>query len=78
MYTVKEELIKITSNIFQIKESEVTFLVKDGIQWDSIKNIELITSIEMFFNIEFKEEEIIQINRFEQVIELVLIKVENA
>ena len=78
MYTVKEELIKITSNIFQIKESEVTFLVKDGIQWDSIKNIELITSIEMFFDIEFKEEEIFQINRFEQVIELVLIKVENA
>ena len=78
MYTVKEELIKITSNIFQIKESEVTFLVKDGLQWDSIKNIELITSIEMFFDIEFKEEEIFQINRFEQVIELVLIKVENA
>jgi acyl carrier protein len=78
MYTVKEELIKITSNIFQIKESEVAFLVKDGIQWDSIKNIELITSIEMFFNIEFREEEIIQVNRFEQIIELVLIKVENA
>ena len=78
MYTVKEELIKITSNIFQIKESEVAFLVKDGIQWDSIKNIELITSIEMFFNIEFREEEIIQVNRFEQIIELVLLKVENA
>ena len=78
MYTVKEELIKIASNIFQIKESEVAFLVKDGIQWDSIKNIELITSIEMFFNIEFREEEIIQVNRFEQIIELVLLKIENA
>ena len=67
---MKTEVIDIVSNILNIKKSKIT--ENSGIntieQWDSLKHMQIISSIEEEYKIEFSEQELINSNNVKKLI----------
>ena len=70
---MEKKLRKIMSQILSIKEDEITSNSSpDNIpEWDSLKHMNLILAIEQEFNINFEDEEIIQMLSFEIILEFI-------
>lgn len=63
------KLKEILSEVFEIKENTISMdLTKDDIDnWDSLKQMDLVVSIEEGFNIELEMEEIIKMDSIENI-----------
>ena len=67
---------KIISNVFNIKEEEVKpSLTKEDVgSWDSLKQMDLIFSLEENYNIQFEIEEIAKMNSIEEIVSVLFKK----
>ena len=67
---------KIISNVFNIKEEDVKpSLTKEDVgSWDSLKQMDLIFSLEESYNIQFEIEEIAKMNSIEEIVSVLLKK----
>lgn len=70
---MEQRLIKIITEVFEIKESEIhPGLSKDDVSnWDSLKHMDLVVSLESEFNIELEIEDIIKLVTIKDIIEVV-------
>ena len=61
---MEKKLLKIISDVFEIKEADIKMeLTKENISnWDSLKHMDLIVSIENEFNITLDIDDIINLN----------------
>ena len=70
---IKIKVIDVISNVFNIEKSKINQKMDsdnmDG--WDSLKHMNLIIALEEEFNINFQDFEIIQINSFKKIIEVI-------
>ena len=70
---IKIKVIDVISNVFNIEKSKINQKMNsdnvDG--WDSLKHMNLIIALEEEFNINFQDFEIIQINSFKKIIEVI-------
>ena len=71
-----DKLVKLLSDVFEIKENEITIdLVKDDIDsWDSLKQMDLVLSIENNYDISLEMEEIVKMNSFDSIKNCILNK----
>ena len=68
-----DKLVKLLSDVFEIKEIELTLdLVKDDIDsWDSLKQMDLVVSIENNYNISLEMEEIVKMSSVKSIVEII-------
>ena len=68
-----DKLVKLLSDVLEIKENEITLdLVKDDIDsWDSLKQMDLVISIENSYNISLEMEEIVKMNSIKSIVEII-------
>ncbi|MBC7430410.1 MAG: acyl carrier protein [Bacteriovorax sp.] len=66
------KLQKIFSDILEINPEQVTERsTMDNLdEWDSMKHLELVMSIESEFNVSFEVHEIVELNTVEKIIEI--------
>jgi len=64
-----EKLKQIMSNIFEINEDEVTdeSSIDNVENWDSLRHLDLILSIEETFNVSVSEEEMVEMISFADI-----------
>lgn len=68
-----DKLVKLLSDVFEIKENEITIdLVKDDIDsWDSLKQMDLVLSIENNYDISLEMEEIVKMISVKSIVETI-------
>lgn len=68
-----DKLVKLLSDVFEIKENEITIdLVKDDIDsWDSLKQMDLVLSIENNYDISLEMEEIVKMMSVKSIVETI-------
>lgn len=68
-----DKLVKLLSDVFEIKENEITIdLVKDDIDsWDSLKQMDLVLSIENNYDITLEMEEIVKMSSVKSIVEII-------
>ena len=68
-----DKLVKLLSDVFEIKENEITIdLVKDDIDsWDSLKQMDLVLSIENNYDISLEMEEIVKMSSLKSIVEII-------
>ena len=68
-----DKLVKLLSDVFEIKENEITIdLVKDDIDsWDSLKQMDLVLSIENNYDISLEMEEIGKMSSLKSIVEII-------
>ena len=68
-----DKLVKLLSDVFEIKENEITIdLVKDDIDsWDSLKQMDLVLSIENNYDISLEMEEIVKMSSVKSIVEII-------
>jgi acyl carrier protein len=71
-----DKLKEILAEVFELKISEVTSnLTKEDVSnWDSLTHMDLVTSLENGFDIEFEMMEIVQLISVEKIIEILHLK----
>jgi acyl carrier protein len=69
----RNELIQVFRAVFPDSDDElITELVQDSSEeWDSLKQIELITEVEDFFELSFTNSEIVEMNSFQAILDYV-------
>ncbi len=67
---MNETLTRLLANVFGMRETEVSLdLKKDDIgNWDSLRQMDLVTSLEREFNIVLELDDIIRINSFGDIV----------
>lgn len=67
---MRERLFKLLSNVFDVETKEINeSLTKDSIyKWDSLVQMDLVTSIEKEFNIELSMEDILIMDSVRNII----------
>ena len=67
---LEKKLNKIFMNIFQLKNKEVNknISMQNINKWDSLNHIGLISEIEENFNIQFKDNEIVDMTSYKSII----------
>ena len=67
-----KKLIGVLANVFRLRESEVQpNLKKEDIgNWDSLRQMDLVTSLEREFEVILELEDIIRINSFQDIDEI--------
>lgn len=70
---MNSKLVKLLSDVFEIKENEITIdLVKDDIDsWDSLKQMDLVLSIENNYDISLEMEEIVKMSSLKSIVEII-------
>lgn len=70
---MNSKLVKLLSDVFEIKENEITIdLVKDDIDsWDSLKQMDLVLSIENSYDINLEMEEIVKMSSVKSIVEII-------
>ena len=70
---MNSKLVKLLSDVFEIKENEITIdLVKDDIDsWDSLKQMDLVLSIENNYDISLEMEEIVKMSSVKSIVEII-------
>jgi acyl carrier protein len=73
---MNEKLQEILAEVFELKTSEITQnLTKEDLSnWDSLTQMDLVTSLENGFDIEFEIMEIVQLVSVEKIIEILYLK----
>jgi acyl carrier protein len=68
-----DKLVKLLSDVFEIKAIEITIdLVKDDIDsWDSLKQMDLVLSIENSYDITLEMEEIVKMSSVKSIVEII-------
>jgi acyl carrier protein len=68
-----DKLLKLLSDVFEIKAIEITIdLVKDDIDsWDSLKQMDLVLSIENSYDITLEMEEIVKMSSVKSIVEII-------
>ena len=68
-----DKLVKLLSDVFEIKETEITIdLVKDDIDsWDSLKQMDLVLSIENNYDISLEMGEIVKMSSVKSIVEMI-------
>ena len=71
-----ERIKQIMSAVFEVPANEIneSSSTDNVYQWDSIRHLNLVVSLEEEFEIEFEEEEIINLLNFELIKEIVTSK----
>ncbi len=69
---MNSKIMEILAEIFEIKVSDIKIdLTKDDIDgWDSLTQMDLVTSIEKEFNVELEMLEIVEMTSIEKIIEI--------
>jgi acyl carrier protein len=67
--SIGENLRNILSEVLEIEDFNVEISMEHIQSWDSLKHIQLITSIEDFFDIEIQFEDAIEMISMESIIE---------
>ena len=69
---LSKKLISILSEVFNLKESEINIsLTKDAISsWDSLKQMDLVTTLEEKFDITLEIQDILKINSVKTICEI--------
>jgi len=76
MINVGSELKKIFQSVLGLSHNFSDNATIESVQsWDSLSHINLIFAIEEFFNININEEEMIQMNNYETIVNIVSEKV---
>ena len=77
--TMKEKLMAILSDFFETKESELKMdFNKENISnWDSLRQMDLVVSIENEFNIVLDIADIVKMNSIREIFEVVESKLTN-
>ncbi len=67
---MNETLTRLLANVFGMRETEVSLdLKKDDIgNWDSLRQMDLVTSLEREFNIVLELDDIVRINSFGDIV----------
>ncbi|MBD01342.1 MAG: acyl carrier protein [Crocinitomicaceae bacterium] len=70
---MNSKLVKLLSDVFEMKEIEITIdLVKDDIDsWDSLKQMDLVLSIENNYDITLEMEEIVKMSSVKSIVEII-------
>ena len=70
---MNSKLVKLLSDVFEMKEIEITIdLVKDDIDsWDSLKQMDLVLSIENNYDISLEMEEIVKMSSVKSIVEII-------
>ena len=70
---MNSKLVKLLSDVFDMKEIEITIdLVKDDIDsWDSLKQMDLVLSIENNYDITLEMEEIVKMSSVKSIVEII-------
>ena len=70
---MNSKLVKLLSDVFEMKENEITIdLVKDDIDsWDSLKQMDLVLSIENNYDISLEMEEIVKMSSVKSIVEII-------
>ena len=70
---IKTKVIDVIFNVFNIDKSKINqkMDLDNTDDWDSLKHMNLIIALEEEFNINFQDSEIIQINSFNKIIEVI-------
>ena len=74
---MEEQLKLLFANTLNIETSKITNDLKMGdvSNWDSLGHLNLITAIEEEFNIFFSNDEIVELNSFENFYDLLITKI---
>ena len=70
MNKIDEKINKIFKNAFK-SHGELSTITRDLNEWDSLKHMDLVMSLEKEFQITFEVEEIIQINNINDCIKII-------
>ncbi len=73
---MKDKLVKVLSEVFNLKADQITEgLTKDQISsWDSLRQMDLVNSLEEAFGIVFEMEEIFKMNSTDAIIDVLKLK----
>jgi acyl carrier protein len=73
---MNERLLKILASVFEIKEVNISLeLKKDDIDsWDSLKQMDLVVSLEEGYGIVLEMEEIVKMNSVQSIVDILSIK----
>ena len=71
-----EKLKSLLADVFELKESEITEnLTKDYVSnWDSLTQMDLVSSLEREFEVEFEMLEIVQLISVKKIIDILISK----
>jgi len=71
-----EKLKSLLADVFELKESEITEnLTKDYVSnWDSLTQMDLVSSLEREFEVEFEMLEIVQLISIKNIIDILKLK----
>ena len=71
---MEKDVIKIISEVLEVQESKIS--IKTGIgdipEWDSIKQMQIIISLEEEYGIEFSEDGLVEANNVKKLCEHIL------
>ncbi len=67
---MNENLTRLLANVFSLRETDINLeLKKDDIgNWDSLRQMDLVTSLERDFNIVLELDDIVRLNSFADVV----------
>tara|TARA_B100001287_G_scaffold106033_1_gene89227 strand:+ start:7404 stop:7634 length:231 start_codon:yes stop_codon:yes gene_type:complete len=70
---MNNKLVKLLSDVFEMKENEINIdLVKNDIDsWDSLKQMDLVLSIENNYDISLEMEEIVKMSSIKSIVEII-------
>ena len=70
---MNNKLVKLLSDVFEMKENEINIdLVKNDIDsWDSLKQMDLVLSIENSYDITLEMEEIVKMISVKSIVEII-------
>jgi acyl carrier protein len=70
---MNDKLLKLLSEVFEVKESDINIdMTKEDIDnWDSLKQMDLVVSIEKEYGIELEMEEIVNLNSIKAIVEVI-------
>lgn len=73
---MNEKLIKILAEVFEIKESAVQLDLTNGDidSWDSLRQMDLVVSLEEGFDISLEIEDIIAMNSVQSIVDVLTAK----
>lgn len=69
---MNEKLLKLLACVFEVKEDTISLELKkeDIDSWDSLKQMDLIVSLEEGFDISLEMDEIIQMNSVQTIVDV--------
>lgn len=71
---MEKDVIKIISEVLEVQESKIS--INTGIgdipEWDSIKQMQIIISLEEEYGIEFSEDDLVEANNVKKLCEHIL------